>query len=382
MNHDQRRLDHCNKETEELNVKVRRLDARMQVFNQMISQAESNENMGFIKTRLVDLKRAKVADMAADKEKLMASIGVHEAEAQTFALQRDRYADWLIGHYGEKLTPLETKKAKLEDDLNNFNAENAPAERDFAEWAAKITRVEGQKSQNIRALAATGMSKKDIARDVAILDTQIKEMRKYMEGWDKIKQERAKIKQRIAKTNEKLVKMDERPQFINMKKRKPLIVTPREAPSITLENSTMPPVTPAASPDLGGLAGALNNSTETDLGNTGSNDLADQTVQSDLTNETAENSEGIRLKSAEFVDLWNAFLNEKFGTGANKELRVDPQELLQISQVPANNLIDQKKFREIMHNFYEIKNPGNQDAKTELHRDIEDFLKKIPKQQS
>jgi hypothetical protein len=346
MKYEQFWLEKTNKKTQELGRQVQGLDVLIGLKEKIIADMESKEEKNFIKKEIGKLKLQscinEVDRFKDEKDKLMAKIGIYEADARFYAQERDKVADWLIGYYSEKLSKPVAELEAANAALNNFDIENEPVEKEFAKIEDEIAKLEKQKNEAVKALAATGMVPKKIDKEIAYFDEEMKGLRAELGKRYGLRRRRARIEQEIAKTNEKLIRMDKRPEFINAKNSKALILTPQTSDAAEGATDTGSVAEPEASPPE---------------------------------NNPAENVENPTYPMKDVVGAWNKFIKEKINQGFKFHIdkSIDLDVLAQKTQ--GGEQIDIGKFQQITRSFYEAEYSQAPFLKQTINRFLDEFVK-------
>jgi len=237
MQFDQHFFDKSNKEVEKLSAQVARIDDRIKLFRQRnetaAAAANNSGNNPATKSQLADLltkaRNEKIDELQKERERLMAKISKNEADAKFSEVNRNRYVEWMIRRNNEIIAPLEAKKLKYQEDLRNFDEEQAPLAAHFQHLMVEVEALEKEKINGLKEAEEAGLNKNEVKEIIKEFDDKIKRRRKLLEEWEDIKRERAKMGQKIAAINMEIKKADRRKEYEAIFNKKPLIVTSREA---------------------------------------------------------------------------------------------------------------------------------------------------------
>lgn len=316
------------------------LDLRVGSFDQSKKEIESvienlkSQNIPGVESlqiKLQDIDRQK-AGLLNEKDRAQSKFEVRDNKLKLYTNERDRVADKLIGHYEEKLKPMEAELEKLSTFNDQADLLVAVAEAKHKEQLAKLGDIEKKKTQIEEALRRTGMSEKEIRKFEAI--KQIDEV--LAGGREKVRIEKENLARRKAEINERIAKIDakanlyrdKREEFIRVKESRPIKidVAARQRGAEFKETEFK-----GEEFEGGGetRAHSKNEAThETDEG------------------KSAEDKE--QLQTAAFIGGWNTFLKETYKDTAKF---IDVKDFLRAAGLSEKDRLDFKDFKNILGKY-------------------------------
>jgi len=174
------------------------------------------------------------ADLLNKRDAVQTKFEARENKVKLFTNERDRIADKLIGHYNEKLGPLEKNLSDLNTSRDELELTFAVAEMRHRDKTVELDKLDKEKTRLEGLLRETGMSDRQIKdfESVKYMDESIASGREEIRLEKELlaKKER-EIEIKIAKAEEKANPFrDKKNEFIRVKDSRPIDmgVKPRE----------------------------------------------------------------------------------------------------------------------------------------------------------
>jgi len=210
-----------------LDMKTRDLDQAKEEIMSTIGDLKEQKipGVGSLELKLKDIEEQKVG-LLDKKDKLQSKFEFRENKAKLYTNERDIIVDKFIGHYNEKLKPMERELTNLQTNKDEINMLMAVAEVKHKEETARLNDLRKRKTQLEKTLKLAGMSEKKIKK----FET-VKEIRKLLvQGQERIKLEKKNLALKKAEINRKIVKIekkanpyrDKREKFTRIKNERPL----------------------------------------------------------------------------------------------------------------------------------------------------------------
>ena len=324
------------KEIERLSSEIGNMGIKDEFTSTSLSASAKNEELTE-KRRELEKKKEKIQDKLAEREK---QTEIHRARI-------DSVADTLIEQYNETLKPMKEELEKLQSSEDELDLKGVASEAMHEEQEKELDAVAGKRLELMAALTKTGMSEKEIQAFGAIKSLE----KLIVEGMEKIQKEnmdmaakRADVVAKIEKTKTKAgVYQGKVEYFENLKNNQKIEAETRSKIKAQAEKPSV-----GASGGFGGEARSREAVYEVDN----------------------------RPDVGNFINSWNAFLTEKYGSNSTKDDFVKMDNFLRDTGLPRSARLDSKNFKNILGKYYKYAKIPTFSFK---HNADEFFAKKIIK---
>jgi hypothetical protein len=339
-------IDRHQEKTFQFKEKIDDLDLRVSVLDRSRKEIESaienlkSQNIPGVESlqiKLQDIDRQK-AGLLNEKDRIQSKFEARENKLKLYTNERDRVADKLIGHYEERLKPMEAELERLQTFNDQTDLLVAVTEAKHKEQLAKLGDIEKKKTQIEEALRGTGMSEEEIRNFEAIkqLDNVL------ADGREKIRIERENLVRRRAEINKRIAKVDrrassyrdKREEFVRVKEGRPIkieVAARQRGVEFRGEEKTRAHPRSEAAYEKGPVSAGVEK-------------------ESDVETESAEDKE--RLQTVAYIGGWNAFLKEIY---KEKAELIDPKDFLRATHLSENYKLDFKDFKNILGKYLKFR---------------------------
>lgn len=340
-------LDKHEKKAIKLKMNTENLNLQDEALNQSKESVESAiENlkrlgMSGVESLQIELRNIakQKTDLLDKKNRAQSKLESRDNKMKLYTNKRDAIADKLIGHYNEKLGPMEKELESLQTCKDQVDLSIAVTEAKHSEQLEKLDDIERKKVEIEVALRATGMSERKIKNSGAIKALE----RILAQGHKKINMEKgtlarkkAEATKRIAKTDEKANPYrDKREEFAHIKEGRPVKIE-TEARQRGKEFKGEEKILPHT----------REKKTETE-----------ETTPEETSIESAP---GIRKEQAEkleissYISNWNIHLQKKYGKSISSEI-INQKDFLEAISLPESYQLNFKNFKNILEKYYKFK---------------------------
>jgi len=337
------------------------LDLKIGLFGQSKKEIESvienlkQQNIPGVESLQLKLKNMdrQKTDLLNEKDRTQTKFEERENKMKLYANERDRVADKLIGRYNEKLKPMEKELENLQTYKDQTDLLIAVTEVRHKEQIAKLGDIEKRKTQVEEALRRTGMSEKEIRKFEAV-----KTLEGFLaQGRKEIKIEKENLTQKKTEINERIAKVDakanpyrdKREEFARVKEGRPLkmdMETRKRGKEFKGEEEAR------AHTRRGGSEAVY----------------AAEEPTREVKVEAAEKDKE-RLKTSSYISGWNAYLQEKYGKDASKEL-IDSRDFSRETKLSGDYELGFEDFKNILAKYYKFRKMPTD----KLNRSIDSFF--------
>lgn len=304
-----------------------------------------------LQVKLKDLDRQK-NETLNERDRVQSKFEARDNKIKLYTNERDRVADKLIGHYSEKLKPMEKEFGTLYTCRDQADLSLAVLEAKQQEQIEKLDNFEKRKQQIEEALRATGMTEKQIAKFEAV-----KALGSYIDdGHKSIQSAKEQMTARVEQINKRIAKVDakanpyrdKREEFARIKEGRPI--------KIHVETRQR--------------GEEFRGSEETE-GHTRSE--APETKERETESKTEitaekKDKEKNRATVEDFIAAWNS-------RDAKEDTRqiLDPKDFYRVTTLSAKFKLEAKDFKSILGKYYKLRKIPVK----EFERRINGFLKKF-----
>ncbi|HSR89483.1 MAG TPA: hypothetical protein VLK22_03795 [Candidatus Udaeobacter sp.] len=291
------------------------------------------------------------------RDAVQSKLEERENKAKLYTNKRDRVADKLIGHYDEKLEPMEEELENLQTCKDQVDLVMAVTEAKHGEQLEKLNNIKKRKTQLENALRTTGMSEKQVQKFEAVkalTDLLVQGREKVRLEWDDLMQRKARINEKIADVDAKANPYrDKREKFARVKAGRP----------VSMEVATRQRVS-----EFKGTEEATSH-TRTESSEEKPSGVYETSPMEAKVAESIEKDKERRTAS-DYISGWNTYLQKKYGGDLLATETVNSKDFLSSTRLSSDYKLDFKDFKNILTRYYKLKKmPADK-----LNADIDKFF--------
>ncbi len=327
-------------EMSRIDLKNEALDTAKKELESAISALKDSNSPGvenlLLKVREIDIKKAELMN---ERDIAQTQFEAFDAKKKLFINERDKVADKLIGSYNEFLAPMEGDLEKLQTLKDQLDLDVFTTGVRHEEKLTQLNALEKRKSTVEAALKLAGDADDEIKKTTQVLEDMLQQ------GLAEIKKEKEELAKRKIEIDKKVAAVDElanpyrdrREQFVRIKAGRPIemnVKARKETP--VFSGSEI--VTPG-----------------TRIEGTGNVEVKKES-KIEAKNSTPETGEKDpeRRKISDFITEWNAFIIKK-GTAKDSVEVINAKDLLSVSKMSANLVMNFDNFKAILEKYYKFK---------------------------
>ncbi|MFA7208875.1 MAG: hypothetical protein WC120_01185 [Parcubacteria group bacterium] len=288
-----------------------------------------------LQIKLKEIERQKM-EILNKKDESQSKFEAKDSKVKLYTNKRDAIADRLIGHYDEKIHPMEKELERLQTCKDRLELETAVMNARHDELSNKMQEAEQRKAKLEEIYRTIGYSDKEIKKDgtISMLAGQL------VQGRERIRMDKEILAGRRDEINKKIAKVDakanpyrdKREKFARVKEGRPLNmeVATRERGTVFEGDET------------------INVRTREWKGGASVEASAE---------EGFEKRPNVKV----LIFGWNEYLKKKFGK-ATKSL-VDQADFLKVTKLRENSDMSQENFKKILKAYYKFKKVSINDFK-------------------